>query len=80
VSVSVSPPKLLKRISSHKQNHMALLSRVSQLTSTNMPQSDKSHIHRLAPSPKPCGGWVYASSTLLVQHHGAVNSFWIWCL
>jgi hypothetical protein len=25
VSVSVSPPKLLKRISPHKQNHMALL-------------------------------------------------------
>jgi hypothetical protein len=25
VSVSVSPPKLLKRISAHKQNHMALL-------------------------------------------------------
>jgi hypothetical protein len=26
VSVSVSPPKLLKRISPHKQNHMVLLS------------------------------------------------------
>jgi hypothetical protein len=34
---------------------------VSQLTSTNVPQSDKSHIHKLAPSPKPSGGRVYAS-------------------
>jgi hypothetical protein len=29
---------------------------ISQLTSTNVPQSDKSHIHKLSPSPKPSGG------------------------
>jgi hypothetical protein len=52
VSVSVSP-KLLKRISLHKQNHMA-----------SMLQSNKSHIHKLAPSPKPSGGRVYAGSAI----------------
>jgi hypothetical protein len=58
VSVSVSPPKLLKRISPHKQNHMTLFP-VSQLNSTNMPQSDKSHIHKLAPFPnRPEDGYM----------------------
>jgi hypothetical protein len=54
VSDSVSPPKLLKRISPHKQNHMALLSCFPIIpASSSVPQSDKSHIHKLAPSPKP---------------------------
>jgi hypothetical protein len=30
-----------------------------------VPQSDKSHIHKLAPSPKPSGGRVYASHALI---------------
>jgi hypothetical protein len=65
VSVSVSP-KLLKQISPHKQNHMALCFPVSQLA-TNVPQSDKSHIHKLSPSPKPSGGRVYASTNVMCK-------------
>jgi hypothetical protein len=61
MSVSVSPPELLKRISPHKQNHMALLSCFPINLYKHAPQSDKSHIHKLEPSPKPSGGRVYAS-------------------
>jgi hypothetical protein len=50
VTFLLSPPKLLKRISLHKQNHMHCFP-VSQLTSTNVPQSDKSHIHKFLPFP-----------------------------
>jgi hypothetical protein len=44
----------------HKHNHIALFPCLLILTSTNVSQSDKSHIHKLAPSPKPSGGREYA--------------------
>jgi hypothetical protein len=53
---------------------------VSQLTSTNVPQSDKSHIHKLAPSPKPSGGRVYASYQYWCSNIYQFSANFIWLL
>jgi hypothetical protein len=62
MSVSVSPPKLLKRISPHKQNHMALLP--CFLNIYKRATIRQISYSQTCTSPKPSEGRVYASIPL----------------
>jgi hypothetical protein len=84
MSVSVSPPKLLKRISPHKQNHMALLS--SFLINLYKRATIRQISYSQRASPKPSYGLVYASPTSCPSHDliqvtfcPASLSNWLFC-